>query len=260
MVSEQSRQVFTDSIGIVLSALDAKAPSTKSHSLRVAEYAIKLARSLGLPTDKVDSIALSAILHDVGKIGIEDRVLRKQGTFDEEEFEIMKGHAAKGDEILRQVEQLAQIRPDIQHHHEAFDGSGYPDGLKGENIPLSARIIAVAEAFDNMVSDQTYRPGRSVEAAMAELLRCSGSQFDPFVVQSLVQFGAESLKPLVERISRRPPDLRQMRHHFVSLLESSGRRRPDPEPGASGEFTPSGDKMSNSAAITALCGFFRDRP
>ena len=175
-----------------------RAPSTKSHSLRVAEYAIKLARILGLSADKVDGIVLSAILHDVGKIGIEDRVLRKQGTLDKDEFEIMKGHAAKGDEYLRQAEQLSQILPDIQHHHEAFDGSGYPTALKGESIPLSARIIAVAEAFDNMVSDQTYRPGRSVEAALAELLRCSGSQFDPFIVQQFVQFGEESLKQLVQ--------------------------------------------------------------
>jgi len=163
-------------------ALDAKSPYTRGHSDRVALLATALAEELGLGLEERFSIHITAHLHDIGKIGIPETMLEKNGPLSPEEWEIMKTHAAKGGDILMQVKSLAPLVSAVRHHHERFDGSGYPDGLSGENIPYCARIIGLVDAYDAMTSPRPYRPGITHAAALAEIRGGSGSQFDPGLV------------------------------------------------------------------------------
>ena len=139
-----------------------------------------------LANQEMDWLKLSAILHDIGKIGVEDRVLRKQGSLNDEEFALMKAHPRMGAEIMEYVEKLKNIIPGMKHHHERFDGKGYPDGLKDGEIPLIARIISVSDTFDAMTSDRPYRKGLSEETAINELQKYAGIQFDPDVVRAFI--------------------------------------------------------------------------
>jgi putative nucleotidyltransferase with HDIG domain len=183
--SEQNRQLFMDSIEMIAAAVDAKDPYTKGHSGRVSQYSVMLAKELGLPEEEVSKIRVSATLHDVGKIGVEDRVLKKPGVLTNEEFEIMKRHTVMGYEIVRQVKQLEEMLPGIRWHHEALNGKGYPDGIKGDEIPLIVRIIAVADTFDAITTDRPYQAGRDFPAAMEILRKHAGSKYDPIVVDAL---------------------------------------------------------------------------
>jgi putative nucleotidyltransferase with HDIG domain len=183
--SEQNRQLFMDSIEMIAAAVDAKDPYTKGHSGRVSQYSVMLAKELGLPEEEVSKIRVSATLHDVGKIGIEDRVLKKPGVLTNEEFEIMKRHTVMGYEIVRQVKQLEEMLPGIRWHHEALNGKGYPDGIRGDEIPLMVRIIAVADTFDAITTDRPYQAGRDFPAAIEILLKHAGSKYDPIVVDAL---------------------------------------------------------------------------
>jgi putative nucleotidyltransferase with HDIG domain len=178
-----------DTVARLARANDAKGHYTQSHSQSVSQYAAQIAQQLGLPDAQVEAVRLAGILHDIGMIGVHEKLLSKPSPLTPEEFEIVKTHASKGAEILMPLQGKAveNIRPMVRHHHETFDGSGYPDGLKGESIPLGARIIAVAEAFDAIISDRVYQRGRSKEEAVAELRRCSGSQFDPAIVEAFVR-------------------------------------------------------------------------
>ena len=162
MASEQNRQLFFDAIEMIAAAVDAKDPYTKGHSGRVAQFSVILAREIGLPEEEVDKIRISATLHDVGKIGIEDRVLKKPGVLTNEEFEIMKRHTVMGYEIVRQVKQLNEMLPGIRWHHEALNGRGYPDGVKGDELPLMVRIISVADTFDAITTDRPYQEGGGI--------------------------------------------------------------------------------------------------
>ncbi len=183
--SEENRKLFIDSIEMIAAAVDAKDPYTKGHSGRVSQYSVILARELGLPDDEIDKIRISATLHDVGKIGIEDRVLKKPGVLTNEEFEIMKRHTVMGYEIVRQVKQLSEMLPGIRWHHEALNGKGYPDGIEGDELPLMVRIISVADTFDAITTDRPYQAGREFPEALSTLRKHAGTKYDPLVVDAM---------------------------------------------------------------------------
>jgi putative nucleotidyltransferase with HDIG domain len=183
--SEQNRQLFIDSIEMIAAAVDAKDPYTKGHSGRVSQFSVILARELGLPEQEVDKIRISATLHDVGKMGIEDRVLKKPGILTNEEFDIMKRHTVMGHEIVRQVKQLTEMLPGIRWHHEALNGRGYPDGIKGDELPLMVRIISVADTFDAITTDRPYHAGSEFTKALEILRKHAGTKYDPIVVDAL---------------------------------------------------------------------------
>jgi putative nucleotidyltransferase with HDIG domain len=185
MASEQNHQLFIDSIEMIAAAVDARDPYTKDHSLRVAQYSVILARELGLPEEEVDKIRISATLHDVGKMGIEDRVFKKPGVLTNEEFEIMKRHTVMGHEIVRQVKQLTEMLPGIRWHHEALNGRGYPDGIKGDELPMMARIISVADTFDAITTDRPYQAGSEFPKALEILRKHAGTKYDPIVVDAM---------------------------------------------------------------------------
>ncbi|HUZ45030.1 MAG TPA: HD domain-containing phosphohydrolase [Terriglobia bacterium] len=183
--SEQNRQLFIDSIEMIAAAVDAKDPYTKGHSNRVSQYSVILAKEIGLDEDEVERLRISAILHDVGKIGIDDRVLKKPGRLTSEEFDLMKRHTIMGFEIVRQVAQLADTLPGIRWHHESLDGTGYPDGLKGDELPLLVRIITVADTFDAITTDRPYQAGRDFPATLDILKEQAGTRYDPILVDAM---------------------------------------------------------------------------
>lgn len=176
--------------GLIVSfanAIDAKSKWTKGHSERVTNYAVAIAKEMGLLEKDIETLRIGALLHDVGKIGTYDVILDKPGRLNDEEWNLIRMHPVKGEEILRPIKQLQGILPVIRHHHERIDGKGYPDGLKGEEIPLLPRVIAVADSFDSMTSDRPYRPAPSREYAVAELKKYSGIQFDPRAVEAFLR-------------------------------------------------------------------------
>lgn len=171
----------------LVSTLDAKDPYTRGHSERVALLARRLGQQIGLETSDLEDIYLSGLLHDIGKVGVDDRILAKPGQLTEEEFHQIQQHPMIGYQILCQLRNLAQILPGVRHHHEAFNGKGYPDKLKGEGIPLMARIIAVADSYDAMVSDRPYRKGMPLERLEEIFRRGAGEQWDPRVIEAYFQ-------------------------------------------------------------------------
>jgi diguanylate cyclase (GGDEF)-like protein len=162
--------------------VDAKDHYTYGHSRKVSDYSVAMAESLGLPQDRIATIRAASLLHDIGKVGIPDSILSKQGPLTDEEWEPVKVHPKLGVEILRHIIDLVNCLPAILHHHERYDGKGYPSGLKGDNIPLEGRILAVADAYDAMTSPRPYREQLSSQQALNELKRCAGTQFDPELV------------------------------------------------------------------------------
>ena len=178
--------IFIDYIRSMSAAIDARDRYTHGHSTRVAQISVSIARQLGLSPADTELIELAATVHDVGKIGVPEHVLNKPGKLTEDEFAEIKAHAAKGAEIVSEMAKLRVLVPAVRHHHERFDGTGYPDGLEGPATPLMARIIAVADAYDAMTSVRIYRPGMPTKQATAELQRFAGVQFDPVVVQAFL--------------------------------------------------------------------------
>ncbi|BBB92597.1 MAG TPA: HD-GYP domain-containing protein [Methylomusa anaerophila] len=172
-------------------ALDAKNPFMCGHSERVAELSLLLATGMGLSLAEQTRIHIGAHLHDVGKIGVPDMILNKSGKLTEAEFALIRQHPEIGDKIVGKVQVLQSVADIVRHHHERFDGNGYPDRLSGEKISLGARIVAVADAFDAMTSTRTYRPALSFNVTMNEMRRCRGSQFDPDVVDALITLAAK---------------------------------------------------------------------
>jgi putative nucleotidyltransferase with HDIG domain len=166
---------------------DAREHAVYGHCWRVGEYSRVLARALGLSARQAEEIAYAGLLHDIGKIGVPDSILNKPERLTDAERAVMMGHAAAGANIVAQAGPLAKLAPLIRHHHEWWDGRGYPDGLAGDAIPLGARIIAVADALDTMTTDRPYRAARRRRDALAEIRRCAGSQFDPHVVAAIPQ-------------------------------------------------------------------------
>ena len=167
----------------LLTALAMRDAETHGHSERVVSFSLRLGRELGLDGVQMRSLELGALLHDIGKIGVPDSILRKPGKLTEEEWARMREHPLRGRQILRGIEFLKDASRVVGQHHEKWDGSGYPFGLRGEEIDLKARIFSVADAFDAIISDRVYRAGQTYEEAAAELTRCAGRQFDPKVIE-----------------------------------------------------------------------------
>lgn len=181
------KRTYLETVQALAQAIEASDKYTRGHSDRVTKMAIQIARELKISRVEIDTLKIACILHDVGKIGIIKEVLNKPDKLNEAEFNIIKKHPALGEEIIAPVAFLAPIKPIVRHHHERFDGRGYPDGLKSESIPYLSRIIAVADTYDAMTSERPYRPALSTEIALAEIKRCSGTQFDPEIVKAFLE-------------------------------------------------------------------------
>jgi putative nucleotidyltransferase with HDIG domain len=198
-----NREIFIGSLRAFVAAVDAKDPYTRGHSERVAAYSRTIARYLQLPEEVQHKIWIGALLHDVGKIGVEDRILRKDGVLAPEEYEQMKMHTVIGAEIMSPIEQLREMIPAIRWHHEAWNGRGYPDGLKGEQIPLFARIVAVADTFDAITTNRPYQQAYSLKFAVETITRLTGSRFDAKVVTAFLRaFEAGDIRAGAPRPSR----------------------------------------------------------
>jgi hypothetical protein len=181
----ENRDLFLGSIRMLAAAIDEKDPYTRGHSGRVAKYSMIIGENLGLDAGELDRLRISALLHDVGKIGVDDRVLKKPGKLTDEEFTLMKQHPVKGANIMRPVAQLKEMLPGIELHHERMDGGGYPYGLPGDKIPMMARIIAVADTFDAITTNRPYQSAMDLEFAMDRIRSLAISKFDPKVVAAL---------------------------------------------------------------------------
>jgi len=183
--AEENRELFIGSIRMLAAAIDEKDPYTRGHSGRVAKYSMIIAQEMKLSPDDLDKLRIAALLHDVGKIGVDDRVLKKPGSLTPEEFEIMKTHTTKGANIMRPVSQLKEMLPGIELHHEHMDGRGYPYGLTGPQIPRMARIIAVADTLDAMTTNRPYQTAMELEYALGRIKALAGSKFDDSIVAAL---------------------------------------------------------------------------
>lgn len=180
----RNETLFLNVLAVMAKVLEAKDPYTRFHSHKVSELSSSVAREMGFQDDEVRRIGVAGILHDIGKMGIRESILKKPGPLDKAEREIVQRHSIIASTILEPIEQLQSAVGYIKHHHEHFDGSGYPDKLAGEQIPLGARIIHAAEAFDAMVATRSYNIPKTPEESLSELRRCSGTQFDPQVVEA----------------------------------------------------------------------------
>lgn len=195
--------VLIESLRAIISSLEEKDAYTHGHSFRVAEYTVLLAEEIGLSEIEIREAELSALFHDIGKIGIPDSILLKPGRLTQSEFEIMKSHPVRSGKIIEKITALRNLVPGIVYHHERFDGLGYPEGIKGDAIPLYARMILIADTFDAMTSTRPYRLALEKETAFRELERCSGTQFDPYLVDCFIRVMRrfESSKKTSERES-----------------------------------------------------------
>jgi len=191
-------QSILDTVTSLAYAIDAKDQYTQGHSQKVSAYAALLAEALGMSEAEVEEIRLAAVLHDVGKVGIPEAILNKSGPLNPDEWETMKTHVIFGGKILEPLRPLARIREMVLHHHEFFDGSGYPQALSGEAIPLGARIITIADSYDTITSDRSYKKGRTAEQALSELERCASSQFDGRLVEAFVRAMRQLPNPIIE--------------------------------------------------------------
>jgi putative nucleotidyltransferase with HDIG domain/PAS domain S-box-containing protein len=185
--NKEMKGIYKGLLATFSNIIDAKSHWTRGHSVNTTAYAIKIARKMGLPASEIDKLRTAALLHDIGKISTYDEILDKPGNLTDQERELIRQHPTKAEEILRPIRGLADILPVIRAHHERVDGTGYPDGLKREEIPLLARILCVADAYDAMMSDRPYRTGRSREYAIEEMKRCAGAHFDTHVVDRFLE-------------------------------------------------------------------------
>ena len=181
------REMFIDTTKALAAAIDAKDPYTRGHSQRVAQISLELAKEMGQSPSEQQKVNIAALLHDVGKIGIEDHILKKPSQLTDEEYGVIKQHPRWGAMIMGHITQLKEVVPAIQHHHERLDGSGYPEGLAGEQIPLLARIIAVADTFDAMTTDRLYQKAMEPQFVVSKLHEWKGSRYDPTVVDAMTR-------------------------------------------------------------------------
>lgn len=181
--TDDKEEVYREIIECITGALDAKDAYTAGHSQRVSEMALKVCELIGLKKKDIRKIHIAAHLHDIGKIGIPDAILNKEGRLTDEEFEIMKTHSAIGAGILSKSKSLSEFSDIVLHHHERFDGKGYPDGLKGEKIPVGARIIAICDSIDAMTSNRRYRKALGFDACYQEIEKNLGKMYDPIIGQ-----------------------------------------------------------------------------
>lgn len=198
---KELHELFMAALQSLASAIEAKSPWTRGHSERVAGYAVKIGMELGLTDDELEKLRIAALLHDIGKIGTYDGILDKPGKLTDAEYEAIKQHPARGAEMLAPIKQMRGILPGVRGHHERFDGKGYPDGLKGEAIPLAARILAVADTFDSMTAERPYRTMPGTAQALEDIQRHAGTQFDPGVVEAFLRTKPAAALPSGENIA-----------------------------------------------------------
>ncbi len=185
--AEKIRSSFLNAITALAYAMEAKDKYTSGHSYRVAEMSLAIAKELGMDRSRIEKVRFAGVIHDIGKIGVKESILNKPAPLSATEFDIVKSHPQTGAHILAPVVEDEEILKVVKHHHERYDGRGYPDGLPGEDIPLGARIVAVADAYDAMTSDRPYRAPLPVERTLDEIRQAAGSQFDPRVVQAFLR-------------------------------------------------------------------------
>jgi putative two-component system response regulator len=189
--TDKIREAFQNSLKSLALALEAKDKYTSGHSQRVADIAVKIARKLKMSPEEIERLSFASLVHDIGKIGIKEAIINKEGGLTDEEYIYISTHSVIGENILTPVIEDKEILKMVRHHHERYDGRGYPDGLSGQQIPLGARILAVADMFDAMTSDRPYRKSVSHEVAMGELKRHASTQFDPQVVDAFIETMSE---------------------------------------------------------------------
>jgi len=187
LILKDLKELFYKTIKSIACALDAKDPYTHGHSMRVTLYSIILAKELNAPEFQLESIEMAGLLHDIGKIAIPQAILCKPGRLTDDEFVIMKSHPENSEKLIASIKKLHDVSPGIKHHHERWDGRGYPDKLAGEDIPFAARIIAIADTYDAMTSTRSYRKALDHDIAIDEIQKCAGTQFDPALAQKFVE-------------------------------------------------------------------------
>lgn len=191
-------------IGALVGALEAKDTYTKGHSSVTMAHAVALARKFGLPNDDINAIQLGALFHDIGKVGLPEQILCKAGALTPAEWDEMKAHPVIGANLVAHVPTLERVAPIVEAHHERYDGTGYPHQLRGDAIPFPAQIVTVADSFHAMISPRAYRPAMTKAAALAELRRCSGSQFNPVVVDAFVELIEDEARGVRQDTAQRP--------------------------------------------------------
>ncbi|HYN86348.1 MAG TPA: HD domain-containing phosphohydrolase [Pyrinomonadaceae bacterium] len=206
--AEENRGLFLGTVKALAAAIDGKDPYTRGHSERVARFSVAIGERLGLPDEEIETLRVSALLHDVGKIGIDDNILKKPAALTDEEYEVMKGHPQKGYKIMSQIPAMKEFLPGMYMHHEMMDGRGYPQGLKGDEIPMQARIVSVADTFDAMTTDRPYQRAMEFKDARERIKSFVGTRYDAGVVAALVE-ACESgqITPGRVRLSKRAREL-----------------------------------------------------
>lgn len=205
-------ELFYKTIKSIAFALDAKDKYTHGHSMRVTLYSLALAKLLDLPDSLLEEIETAGLLHDIGKIAIPEKILLKPGKLTAEEYDIIKTHPELGEKLVVSIEKLKLVSNWLKSHHERYDGTGYPDGLAGEHIPVSSRIIAIADTYDAMTSSRAYREALSHDVAIEEIRRCSGSQFDPKLAELFI-----SIRDEIE-IIKSDPDGSYSKYSYLDKL------------------------------------------
>jgi HD-GYP domain-containing protein (c-di-GMP phosphodiesterase class II) len=198
--SQELRRSYMATVRALSNAVEARDAYTGKHAERVAAYGMELARCCGIAVEDSPQIEFGFLLHDVGKVAVPDAILFKSGSLTEEEYSLVRRHPVIGTEILRDVDFLGEGKLVVRHHHERWDGQGYPDGLAGEAIPLAARVFAVADALDALTTDRPYRPASSFADARREVLRGGGTQFDPVVVAAYRQIPDRTFQAMRESL------------------------------------------------------------
>jgi HD-GYP domain-containing protein (c-di-GMP phosphodiesterase class II) len=203
--AEENRQLFLGTVKSLAAAIDGKDPYTRGHSERVARFSLAIGERLSLPDDEMEKLRVSALLHDVGKIAIDDKILKKPAALTDEEFEVMKQHPQKGFKIMSQIPAMKDFLPGMYMHHEMINGAGYPRGLKGDEIPMQARIVSVADTFDAMTTDRPYQKAMTLDAALERIKTFVGTRYDAVVVDALVEACEQGqIAPGRARLTKRP--------------------------------------------------------
>lgn len=209
--AEENRELFLGTVKALAAAIDGKDPYTRGHSERVSRFAVATAQGLGLSDEEIEKIRVSALLHDIGKIGIDDRVLKKPAALTDDEFEIMKTHPQKGFKIMSQIPAMRDFLPGMYMHHEMINGEGYPQGLQGEQIPMQARIVSVADTFDAMTTERPYQRAMELSAALTRLKSFVDTRYDARVVAAFIAAcEAGKIRPGVTRVNRKQSDFRNV--------------------------------------------------